>query len=60
VDYLAVVTSTGKSLFLSDDSRCRSQIVKQEKIVTTTGAHLPHVQLKRQQFFLTLAGPLVK
>jgi hypothetical protein len=60
MDYLTVVTAAGKSYFVSCDSRSRSQIVRREKIVTTTGHQTMHPQPKRQHLFLSLAGPLVK
>ncbi len=60
MDYLIVVTAAGKSHFVSNDSRNRKQIVRSEKIVTTTGMQSPHTRHRRQQLFLTLASPLVK
>ena len=60
MDYLMVVTAAGKSLFVSSDSRGRKQIVRREKIVTTTGTLTPHPHPKRQHLFLTLAGPPVR
>ena len=59
MDYLMVVTAAGKAHFVSNDSRRGKQIVKSDKIVTATGTQFPH-QHKRQQLFLSLAGPVVK
>jgi hypothetical protein len=60
MDYLMVVTAAGKSLVISSDSRGRKQIVRRDKIVTTTGTQTPHPRFKRQHLFLTLAGPPVR
>jgi hypothetical protein len=60
MDHLTVVTSVGKSVYLAPDNRSRLKIVKRERIVTTTGVQLSRGQHKRQQLYLTLAGPLVK
>jgi hypothetical protein len=57
MDYLTVVTAAGKSFFILNDNRGRRQIVRREKIVTYTGSQSPVSQHKRQQFFLSLAGP---
>ena len=59
MDYLTVVTAAGKSQFVSNDSRNRKQIVRSEKVVTSTGMQTPQ-RHKRQQLFLTLASPLAK
>jgi hypothetical protein len=60
MDYFLVVTAAGKSHFVSNDVRSRKQIVRSEKVVTSTGMQSPHTRHKRQQLFLTLAGPLAK
>jgi hypothetical protein len=60
MDYLMIVTAARKSLFIVSDSRNRLQIVRREKILTTTGTQSPHPQPKRQHLYLTLAGPPVK
>jgi hypothetical protein len=57
MDYLMVVTAAGKSHLVLSDNRSRMQIVRRDKIVTTTGTQSPHPQHKRQHFFLSLAGP---
>jgi hypothetical protein len=59
MDYLTVVTAAGKAHFVWNDGRGQKQIVKSEKIVTSTGPQFPH-QHKRQQLFLSLAGPVAK
>jgi len=58
--YLTVVTAAGKSLFLSSDDRYRVQIVRREKVVTTTGMQNSHARHKRQQLYLSLAVPPLK
>ena len=60
MDYLMVVTAAGKSQFVVVDSRSRKQIVRREKVATTTGTESPHPQPKRQHLFLTLAGAPVR
>lgn len=57
MDYLMVVTAAGKSLLVLSDSRDRKQIVRRDKVVTTTGTQPLHPQQKRQHFFLSLASP---
>jgi hypothetical protein len=58
MDYLTVVTAAGKAYFVANDSRRGKQIVKSEKIVTSTGSQFQ--QNKRQQLFLSLAGSVAK
>jgi hypothetical protein len=60
MDYFMVVTAAGKSLVVSSDRRGRMQIVKRDRIVTTTATYIPHPQPKRQHLYLTLAGPPVR
>ncbi len=59
MDYVTVVTAAGQVHFVSGDNR-RNQTVRREKIVTRTGMQWPHARHKRQQLYLTLAGPLPK
>jgi hypothetical protein len=58
MDYITTMTVAGKSFYVLSDSRNRKQIVRREKIVTTTGAQTPHYQNRCQQLYLTLANPL--
>lgn len=60
MDYLTVVTAAGKSLIVSRDGLRKLQIVRRVKISTTTGTQSPHPRPRRQQLFLSLAGPHVK
>ena len=60
MDHLIIVTAAGKSHFVSSDIHSRLTIVRIEKVTTYTGSQTPHLRQKRQQLFLTLAGPLVK
>ncbi len=60
MDYLISVTAAGKSFLVISDSHGRQQIVRREKIATTTGTQAPHPQQKRQHLFLTLAAPSAK
>jgi hypothetical protein len=60
MDYLMVVTVAGKSFSVLSDSRGRRQIVRREKIVTSTGTESPYPHPKRQHLFLSLAGPPVR
>jgi hypothetical protein len=59
MDYLMVVTAAGKSYFVSSDSRSGKQIVRSERIVTSTGVQRAH-PYKRQQLYLTFAAPIAK
>jgi hypothetical protein len=59
MDHVTTMTVAGKSFYVLSDGRNRKQIVKREKITTSTGAQTPDSQNKRQQLFLTLA-PLAK
>ena len=54
-----IVMAAGKTLIVSSDSR-GSQIVGCHKLVTRTGVQQTAARPKRQQLFLTLAGPLEK
>jgi len=60
MDYVMTMTVAGRSFYVLSDHSGRKQIVRREKIVTTTGAQMPQSQNRRQQLFLTLASPLVK
>jgi hypothetical protein len=60
MDYLMVVTAAGKSYLVLSDSCGRIQIVRRERIATTTGTQSPHPQQKRQHLFLSMAGPHAK
>ena len=60
MDYQIVVTAAGKSHFVAYGSQGRKQIVRSEKIATSTGMQWPNSRHKRQQLFLTLASPTVK
>ena len=60
MDHLTVVTATGKSLFVSGDSRNRQHIVRREAVVTSTGTEVPRSRHTRQQLYLSLAGPVAK
>jgi hypothetical protein len=60
MDYVMTMTVAGKSFYVSNDGSKRKQIVRREKIVTTTGAQMPKSQNRRQQLYLTLAAPLAK
>jgi hypothetical protein len=57
MDYIMIVTVSGKSYVVLSDSRSRRQIVRRDKIVTTTGTQSSYPQPKRQHLFLSLAGP---
>jgi len=59
MDHLMIVMAAGKTLIVSSDSR-GSQIVGCHKLVTRTGVQQTAARPKRQQLFLTLAGPLEK
>ena len=50
------MTVAGKSFYVLSDARSRQQIVRREKIVTSTGSQTSTNQNKRQQLYLTLAG----
>jgi hypothetical protein len=54
------MTVAGKSFHVLSDGRNRKQIVRREKIITSTGAQMQDSQNKRQQLFLTLAASLAK
>lgn len=56
MDYVMTMTVAGKSFYVSSDGRNRKQIVRREKILTTTGSQAPQTQSKRQHLYLTLAG----
>ena len=56
MDYVMTMTVAGKSFYVSSDGQGRRQIVRREKILTTTGSQTPQTQSKRQQLYLTLAG----
>jgi hypothetical protein len=60
MDYVMTMTVAGKSFYVSSDSGKRKQIVRREKIMTTTGMQTPQYQNRRQQLYLTLAAPLAK
>jgi hypothetical protein len=60
MDHLLIVTAAKKAHYVVRDSRGRMQIVRRERIVTSTGTQLPHPQQKRQQLYLSLAGPPVR
>ena len=60
MDYVMTMTVAGKSFYVSCDGSKRKQIVRREKIVTTTGAQMPQSYNRRQQLYLTLAAPLTK
>lgn len=56
MDHVTTMTVAGKSFYVSSDGRGRRQIVRREKILTTTGTQTPNPQSKRQHLYLTLAG----
>lgn len=56
MDYVMTMTVAGKSFYVSSDGQGRRQIVRKEKILTTTGSQVPQTQSKRQHLYLTLAG----
>jgi len=60
MDYLMVVTAAGKSLVVRYGNPNKTQIVRRDKITTTTGTQAPYPKARRQHFYLTLAGPSVK
>jgi len=60
MDYVMTMTVAGKSFYVLSDGQTGRQIVRREKIVTSTGAQCANSQDRRQQLFLTLAAPLVK
>ena len=60
MDHLTVVTAAGKCLVVSHDGQRKQQIVRRSKVTTSTGTQSPHPRPKRQQLFLTLAGPTAK
>jgi len=57
MDHLMVVTAAGKSRFVTTDTQYRMQIVRRERIATSTGTQMPNPKHKRQQLYLTLASP---
>jgi hypothetical protein len=59
MDYLTVVIVSGKALYINDDNRSRKQVVRRERVVTSTGAQSQACR-KRQHLFLTLAGASAK
>ena len=60
MDYVMSMTVAGKSFYVLRDGQTGKQIVRREKIATTTGAQFPHPQDRCQQLFLTLALPLAR
>ena len=54
-----IVMAAGKTLIVSSDSRGK-QVISCQKLVTRTGVQQPAARPKRQQLFLTVAGPLEK
>ena len=60
MDHVMTMTVAGKSFYVLSDGRNRKQIVRREKITTSTGAQASDSHNKRQQLFLTLAAPLAK
>jgi hypothetical protein len=59
MDHLMIVMAAGKTLIVSSDSRGK-RIVGCQKLATRTGAQQVAARPKRQQLFLTHAGPLEK
>jgi hypothetical protein len=59
MDHLMIVMAAGRTLIVSSDSRGK-QVVGCQKLVTRTGAQQAAARPKRQQLFLTHAGPLEK
>jgi hypothetical protein len=57
MDHLSIVTAAKKTYFVVRDSQGKMQIVRRERIVTSTGTQLPHPRMKRQQLYLSLAAP---
>jgi len=61
MDDLTIVITAGKTLVVSTEHQNGTKhVVACQKLVTRTGVQQQTVQTKRQQFFLTLAGPLEK
>ena len=56
MDYVMTMTVAGKSFYVLSDAQGRKQIVRREKILTTTGTSALHPQNKRQHLYLTLAS----
>lgn len=54
-----IVMAAGKTLIVSSDGRGK-QVVGCQKLVTRTGAQQAAARPKRQQLFLTHAGPQEK
>lgn len=61
MDDHTIVITAGKTLVVSRGQRNGNKhVVACQKLVTRTGVQQQTLQPKRQQFFLTLAGPLEK
>lgn len=60
MDHVMTMTVAGRSFYVLSDGCSRKQIVRREKIVTTTGAQMAQSQNRCQQLYLTLAAPLPK
>jgi hypothetical protein len=60
MDYLMIVTAARKALYVVRDNRDQLQIVRREKVATTTGTRSQHPHQKRQHLYLTLSGPHVR
>jgi hypothetical protein len=59
MDHLMIVMAAGKTLIVSSDGRGK-HVVGCQKLVTRTGALQVAARPKRQQLFLTHAGPQEK
>lgn len=60
MDYLMIVTASGKAYFVSHGTREKQRIVRREAIVTSTGSHSVEGKQSRSQLFFTLVSPLTK
>jgi hypothetical protein len=60
MDHLLIVTAARKAHFVVRDSRGKLQIVRRERLFTSTGTQPSHPQHKRQQLYLSLAAPPVR
>jgi len=61
MDDLTIIIAAGKALVVSSEHRKGAkEVIACQKLVTRSGVQQQAAQPKRQQFFLTLAGPLEK